>query len=124
MKARKRGYAIDFRLESAASLPWPDQSFDVGVSSFAIHHLTDGVAEQALAEITRVLKPGGRVCLVDFRPAGRERSIQASTASGYQPVATLLSGLGFENIETGAVPSRLLPGMATLGYVRARRSQG
>ena len=122
-KARKRNRVIDFRQESAAALSWPDQNFDVAVSSFAIHHLTDGVAEQALAEVARVLKPGGRVCLVDFLPAERERGVQASTASGSQLVATLLAGLGFENIETGALTSRLLPGMAMLGYVRARRPQ-
>ncbi|MBD8872523.1 class I SAM-dependent methyltransferase [Rhodanobacter sp. DHB23] len=49
-------------------LPYADASFDVIVSSLAIHNLpTETDREQAVREIVRVLKPGGQVALLDFR---------------------------------------------------------
>jgi SAM-dependent methyltransferase len=49
-------------------LPYADASFDVVVSSLAIHNLpTETEREQAVREIARVLKPGGQVALLDFR---------------------------------------------------------
>jgi arsenite methyltransferase len=52
-------------------LPFADASFDAVVSSLAIHNLpTTADREQAVREIARVLKPGGRVALLDFRHTG------------------------------------------------------
>ena len=61
-------------------LPYPDASFDAVVSSLAIHNLPTGTdREQAVREIARVLKPGGRVALLDFRhTADYVRSLRAS----------------------------------------------
>lgn len=48
-------------------LPFPDGSFDVVVSSLAIHNIRHpGGRRQALGEAARVLKPGGRVVIVVF----------------------------------------------------------
>ncbi|MFI5261776.1 MAG: class I SAM-dependent methyltransferase [Candidatus Limnocylindrales bacterium] len=49
----------------AVSLPFPDASFDVVVSTFAVHHWPDVPA--AMAEIRRVLRPGGRAVFWDLR---------------------------------------------------------
>lgn len=49
-------------------MPYPDASFDVVVSSLAIHNLpTETDREQAVREIARVLRPGGQLALLDFR---------------------------------------------------------
>ena len=53
-----------FVAADAASLPMDDASVDLVVSSFAAHHLPDRHA--ALAEMMRVLKPGGRVIIWDI----------------------------------------------------------
>jgi ubiquinone/menaquinone biosynthesis C-methylase UbiE len=51
------GKSIDLRKADAAAIPFPDASFD-GVHSFGVlHHIPD--VENVLAEIYRVLKPGG-----------------------------------------------------------------
>jgi arsenite methyltransferase len=52
-------------------MPFADGSFDVVTSSLAIHNISDRAdREKALAEILRVLKPGGVALLADIRHAG------------------------------------------------------
>lgn len=49
-------------------LPFPDATFDVVVSRAAIHNLYQPAQRaQAIAEVARVLKPGGRALLADIR---------------------------------------------------------
>lgn len=51
-------------------LPYADSSFDAIVSSLAVHNLPSSAdREQAMREIARVLKPSGRIALLDFRHA-------------------------------------------------------
>jgi SAM-dependent methyltransferase len=52
----------------AAALPFPDASFDVAVSTFSVHHWAE--PGKGLAEIGRVLRPGGRALIWDFKPGG------------------------------------------------------
>ena len=52
---------VTFRVMDAGALTLPDASFDVVVSLFALHHLPDPGA--ALAEMHRVLVPGGRLAV-------------------------------------------------------------
>ena len=50
-----------------ADLSLPDGSFDLVISSMSMHHWADVGA--AAAELARVLRPGGRLCVYDFRSA-------------------------------------------------------
>jgi SAM-dependent methyltransferase len=52
-----------------AALAFPDQSFDLVVSTLSMHHWADPTA--GLAEIGRVLRPGARALIWDFRPGLR-----------------------------------------------------
>jgi arsenite methyltransferase len=48
-------------------LPFPDGTFDVVISTLAVHNLTSPADRAtALREMVRVLRPGGRLTLVDF----------------------------------------------------------
>jgi ubiquinone/menaquinone biosynthesis C-methylase UbiE len=49
-----------------ASLAFPDGSFDLVMSTLSMHHWADPSA--GLAEIARVLRPGGRFLVWDLRP--------------------------------------------------------
>lgn len=49
----------------ATKLEFPDKSFDLVISAITFHHLTDEQFIRVVAEIKRVLKPGGRFWLVD-----------------------------------------------------------
>jgi SAM-dependent methyltransferase len=51
--------AADLRVGDFARLPWDDCSFDVVVDIQAISHNTEPVIRSVMAEIKRVLKPGG-----------------------------------------------------------------
>jgi SAM-dependent methyltransferase len=54
-----------FVVGDVASLPFPDGSFDLIVSTLSMHHWADPTA--GLAEVGRVLRPGGRALVWDFR---------------------------------------------------------
>jgi SAM-dependent methyltransferase len=65
-RAKRAGLPIDFRVASVERLPFADASMDLIVSSLVMHHLAPDVLERAVGEIRRVLKPGGRVVILDF----------------------------------------------------------
>jgi SAM-dependent methyltransferase len=60
------GHRPAFLVGDVASLAFPDGSFDLAVSTMSMHHWADPTA--GLAEIGRVLRPGGRALIWDFRP--------------------------------------------------------
>lgn len=52
----------------ARKLPFPDASFDVVLSSFVIHNLSQASdRQQIVQEIARVLRPGGQLRIADIR---------------------------------------------------------
>lgn len=67
--ARARGKAgnagVRFQSAYAQRLPFADGSFDRVLSSMMLHHLDDEVQAAALREVHRVLRPGGRLHVVD-----------------------------------------------------------
>jgi ubiquinone/menaquinone biosynthesis C-methylase UbiE len=67
-QARKTNIKVGFEVGLAESLPYDAAKFDVVVSRLAFHHLPGDLKQRALAEIYRVLKPGGVCLVVDFDP--------------------------------------------------------
>jgi SAM-dependent methyltransferase len=67
-EAGGHGRAPEFAVADVAELPFEDDSFDVVLSTMSMHHWTE--PERGLAEIGRVLRPGGRALIWDIR-AGR-----------------------------------------------------
>jgi ubiquinone/menaquinone biosynthesis C-methylase UbiE len=55
---------LDFALGDAQSLPFADGSLDIAVTSYALHHLLD--AARTIREMSRVVKRGGRVGILDI----------------------------------------------------------
>lgn len=67
-RARVAGVKVGFEQGYANELPFPDASFERGLSSLMLHHLDPGVRVAALRELSRVIVPGGSVHVLDFGP--------------------------------------------------------
>jgi Methylase involved in ubiquinone/menaquinone biosynthesis len=74
--ARELGRDVELLEGDAQALPFPDASFDTVVCTFSLCAIPDD--RRALAEMTRVLRPGGLLLLADHVEASRwyARSIQ------------------------------------------------
>lgn len=71
-KTQQAGLPVTFTEALADALPYPNETFDVVVSSLFFHHLTPANKRRTLAEIGRVLRPGGALHIADWgRPATR-----------------------------------------------------
>ncbi len=69
-KAKASGLFIDFLIGDALSLPFPDHPFDRLISAFVLRNLKS--IPQGLAEMCRVIRPGGYVISLElFKPQGR-----------------------------------------------------
>jgi ubiquinone/menaquinone biosynthesis C-methylase UbiE len=57
---------ISLHKMDATELAFPDEHFDIAMSSFALHEMDDQLRNQVLREIHRVLKSSGKLYLVEF----------------------------------------------------------
>jgi len=118
-KVAQAGIDITFRLEPIEALSFADDSFDVVLSSLMMHHLPSDLKRRGLAEIYRVLKPGGHVFILDMkRPIGLHDRLASATLlhqaseMGVQEVLPIMKDIGFVNVQSGDTRFRLL------GFVR------
>jgi tellurite methyltransferase len=57
--AQRENLRIDFRVGDIANLPYADQSFDVVVSHGVLDHVPVEIAQRAINEVRRILRPKG-----------------------------------------------------------------
>lgn len=67
-KAALKGLDINYQVGLIEDIPLPADKFDVVLSSLMLHHLPKDLKRRGVAEIARVLKPGGRFVAVDIDP--------------------------------------------------------
>jgi ubiquinone/menaquinone biosynthesis C-methylase UbiE len=58
----------NFRVAAAEQLPYPDETFDVVTCTLVLHHIQPDHRPATLQEMSRVLRTGGKLLIVDFRP--------------------------------------------------------
>jgi ubiquinone/menaquinone biosynthesis C-methylase UbiE len=69
---KKSGHEAQLQVADVAALPYPDQLFDSLVNTMSFTGYPDGL--KAMSELWRVLKPGGRLILIDINyPANQNR---------------------------------------------------
>ena len=59
------GNIAHFKLAAIEGLPFPDASFDAALISLVLHHLPPDLKVIGLREVHRVLKPGGRLLVIE-----------------------------------------------------------
>ncbi len=104
-KASDQNRDVDFRQAVIESLPFEDATFDVILSTLMFHHLPDDLKQRGLAEMYRVLKPGGRILIVDMRRPTNivshvmmAFSFHGALSSGIQDVVPMVKQAGYANI--------------------------
>jgi ubiquinone/menaquinone biosynthesis C-methylase UbiE len=120
-KAVHKNLEIDFRVGVIEALPFPEASFDVVTSSLMIHHLPGDLQVRGLAEMYRVLKPGGCLLIADFmRPNASilnrfftALSMHHGLKFGIEDLPELLKDANFS--QTTVLKERFL----LIGFVRA-----
>ena len=99
---------VEVHTGDARKLPFDDASFNVVLSSMALHNIYNaGERETAVREIARVLKAGGRVLIVDMRHIRqyaatlRDAGLDARCAQGI--VSYVVTVVTFGSIQFGYV---------------------
>jgi len=100
-KATKARAEVDFRVALIEEIPFADGQFDLVLSSLMLHHLPDDLKRRGLAEVYRVLKPGGRFLAVDIG------------AHSHGHLLTFLFGCGSDRADLGELPDM----MRDVGFV-------
>jgi ubiquinone/menaquinone biosynthesis C-methylase UbiE len=74
-RATRLGRDVTLRQMNLLQLDYPDHAFDTVVATFVLLCLPEALIPVALAELVRVMRPGGRLLLLDYhlssRPAAR-----------------------------------------------------
>lgn len=98
---------IDFRQGDLEALPIPAGELDAAVMSLVLHYSPDPA--RALAEVARVLQPGGRLLVVDMLPHEHEEYQQqmGHVWLGFsdKQIARFLTGAGFGNVHIRPLPT-------------------
>lgn len=106
-----RGTVVELRRGELHELPIDDGELDGLVCGMVLHHVPR--ADDALAEMHRVLRPGGRVVVLDLKPHAQEwvRGTLGDHHLGLQPgeLAADLSRAGFEHVRLEPVHDAYRP---------------
>jgi ubiquinone/menaquinone biosynthesis C-methylase UbiE len=127
-KARKAGADVAFEVAVAEALPFPASTFDVVLISLTMHQLPPVTQHECIEEVSRVLRPDGRLLVVDIGgPQDATRTPHARHGHVAWDldtvVAPLLSRAGLRELESGAIAFKL-ERFERLRYVLAGRTPG
>ena len=105
-QAKKQGMKnLDYRIGDMEEVPIGDASVDLVFFSQSLHHAPH--PDRALAEAWRILKPGGRIAILDLAKHRFEeaRELYADECLGFSEaeLETSLGQAGFQNLETSIV---------------------
>ena len=124
-KAARHNVPVEFQIGVIEQLPFPDQTFDVVLSTLMMHHLPAPLKRRGLAEIARVLKPRGRLIIADFKHK-KERKGKAARfhagGSSMQDLAAMVVDAGFEQPEMEDMQPLRFSAFPGAGFIRASKS--
>jgi demethylmenaquinone methyltransferase / 2-methoxy-6-polyprenyl-1,4-benzoquinol methylase len=124
-KATRQGLGVEFVQGDALALPFVDDTFAAATAAFGVRNLSD--LDAGLAEMRRVVKPGGRVVVLEITTPTRLRQFYATWFDRMVPV--LGKVLGKDGAAYGYLPAsvrrfpepqKLASQMAGVGLVDVR----
>jgi ubiquinone/menaquinone biosynthesis C-methylase UbiE len=120
-KAKRAGLDVGFENAVVEAMPFADAHFDVLLCTLMLHHLPSATRGQGAREMRRVLKPGGRLVVVDFGAPGREEGARFGRFHRHgwldaREIVRVLEGGGFRVGETGSL------GVKDMQFVTATRA--
>ena len=122
-KAVQKRQAVEFQTGVIEALPFSDKSVDVVLCSMMAHHLPPDLKQRGLAEIYRVLKPVGRLVVVDMkRPETLIQRFGILTLAHHElktdvrDLLPIMEKLGFVSIQSGSMSWK------ALGFVKGIRT--
>jgi ubiquinone/menaquinone biosynthesis C-methylase UbiE len=123
-KAAQANEDITFQLGSIDDIPFSANQFDVVMCSFMIFHMSEMVRCKGITEIYRVLKPQGRLLVLDLALPTQPlpRAIARALFGGMlqhdlRELLPLMEASGFSDIEIAQARFRVL-GLSILAFVR------
>jgi ubiquinone/menaquinone biosynthesis C-methylase UbiE len=124
-KAEQAHEDITFQLASITTIPFADNHFDVVMCSFMIFHMSEETRRKGIAEIYRVLKPQGRLFVLDLAmPAQRLQQAIAKRVvfrggldHDVRELLPLLEATGFSDLTCGPVKFSIM-GLSILAFAR------
>lgn len=129
-KAAGAGCEIDFVEGFSTDLPFETDSFDIVLSSLFFHHLMPAAKRSTLAEVRRVLKPGGKLHVADWGKPGdplmAALSLSIRAFDGFEVTAENLRGalpslFGQAGLQDAQERRRLRTTLGTLALYSARK---
>jgi len=119
-KVARAGMDVAFQVDLIENISFPDDHFDVVMSSLMMHHLPDDLKREGLVEMYRVTKPGGRVLIVDMESSSggslgqRLMDLMIQMHGGHKMMGDNVKKLipyveasGFTSVKTGAINRQL-----------------
>jgi demethylmenaquinone methyltransferase / 2-methoxy-6-polyprenyl-1,4-benzoquinol methylase len=126
-KAERRGASgVRFEYADALQLPYADASFDAATVGFGVRNLAD--LDRGLAEMTRILRPGGRLAILEITQP-RRPPLSIFYSLWFDRVVPLLGTLAGdrdaytylpESVRSFPAPRELAARMAAVGLGRIR----
>ena len=122
-KAAQANENITFQLGSIDDIPFSENQFDVVLCSFMIFHMSEKTRRKGIAEIYRVLKPQGRLLVLDLALPTQplSKAIAKLIFGGMLEhelgeLLPMLEASGFSEIEIAQAKFRVM-GLTMLAYV-------
>jgi demethylmenaquinone methyltransferase / 2-methoxy-6-polyprenyl-1,4-benzoquinol methylase len=121
--ARRKAPELRFELGNALELPYPDDSFDAATVGFGARNFSD--LERGLREMARVVRPGGRVVVLEITTPQRP-PLSTFFQVWFDRIVPLIGRLTGESLAYSYLPSsvRRFPAPEGLAAAMARAGLG
>lgn len=115
---------IEFTVGVIEALEFSDKTFDIVLSSLMFHHLPDDLKERGLKEMYLILKPGGRLIVVDMvRPATFFQRLSVIALAHHEQTTDvrdllpIMENIGFRDVQSSNMSWKML------GLIRGSRAR-